>query len=101
MARTMHSMAPRDLGRPAAEAAARRAVVRAVIFDLDGVLVWSVPMHWRAFERTFAAEGRPFPYEEYLRCGIGAARDEVIRQVLGDLPEPKLRLLMAEKERQV
>ncbi|HVR75948.1 MAG TPA: HAD family phosphatase [Planctomycetota bacterium] len=98
---TMHSMAPRDPGPPAAESAARHAAVRAVIFDLDGVLVWSVPMHWRAFERTFAAEGKPFPYEEYLRCGIGAARDEVIRQVLGDLPEPKLLLLMAEKERHV
>jgi HAD superfamily hydrolase (TIGR01509 family) len=73
----------------------------AVIFDLDGVLVWSVPMHWRAFEKTFAAEGKPFSLDDYMRLGIGASRDEVIQRVLGELPAPKLEQLMAEKEQHV
>ena len=78
-----------------------RVATRAVIFDLDNVLVWSVPMHWKAFERTFAAEGKAFPFEEYRRIAVGAAREEVIRHVLGELPEGELQRLMAEKERHV
>jgi beta-phosphoglucomutase len=79
----------------------RRSAARAVIFDLDGVLVWTVPMHWRSYQRTFEAEGRPFPLDEYFRVAIGAPREQVIRAVLGDLPEAKMNHLMAEKERHV
>jgi len=74
---------------------------RAVIFDLDGVLVWSMPMHHTAFQRTFAAEGREFPLDEYRQVALGASREEVIRRVLGDLPHEKMRRLMSEKERHV
>ncbi len=72
---------------------------RAIIFDLDGVLVWSVPLHWRAFQKTFASVGRNFPLEEYMSFAIGASRDQVIRRVLGDLPDSKLQHFMDEKER--
>ena len=58
-------------------------------------------MHWRSYQKTFEAEGRPFPLEEYLRVAIGAPREQVIRAVLGDLPEAKMKHLMAEKERHV
>jgi beta-phosphoglucomutase family hydrolase len=78
-----------------------RAATRAVIFDLDGVLVWSAPMHWQAFRKTFAPSGRDFSYEEYLELGLGASREEVIRRVLGDLAEPDLRRLMDAKEAHV
>lgn len=74
---------------------------RAVIFDLDGVLVWSVPMHWRAFQQTFASVGRSFSFEEYMSFAVGASRDQVIRHVLGDLPDAELRHFMEEKERHV
>jgi len=74
---------------------------RAVLFDLDGVLVWSVPMHWHAFQQTFAAVGRPFELEEYMSFAVGASREQVIRRVLGDLPEAELRHHMEEKERHV
>jgi HAD superfamily hydrolase (TIGR01509 family) len=76
-----------------------RGATRAVIFDLDGVLVWSVPMHWHAFRKTFEAEGRRFPLEEYMKLAVGASREDVLRTVLGDLPEGKLLHLMAEKEK--
>jgi HAD superfamily hydrolase (TIGR01509 family) len=79
----------------------RRSAARAVIFDLDGVLVWTVPMHWRSYQKTFEAEGRPFPIEEYFRVAIGAPREQVIRAVLGELPEARMKHLMAEKERHV
>lgn len=78
-----------------------KSSTRAFIFDLDGVLVSSAELHWYAFRKTFAAEGKSFSREEYLRVGIGVAREQVIRSVLGELPEDKLRMLMAEKERYV
>lgn len=61
-----------------------RTTTRAVIFDLDGVLVWTIPMHWWAFKKTFETRGRDFSYEEYMREALGAPREEVIRRVLGD-----------------
>ncbi|MBI4603219.1 MAG: HAD family phosphatase [Planctomycetes bacterium] len=96
----LRSALPNEARKPA-ESQAPHVLVRAIIFDLDNVLVWSVPMHWKAFQRTFEAEGRSFPFEEYLRVAVGAAREEVIRHVMGEIPEPRLRLLMDEKERHV
>ena len=87
-------MAASDRPRPPA--------VRAVIFDLDGVLVSSAGVHYEAFRRTFADAGRELSFPEYLRIGIGAARDVLIRRVLGDdLPEERLAELMAAKARHV
>lgn len=78
-----------------------RSATLAVIFDLDGVLVSSATLHWQAFRRAFADEGRDFTFDDYLRCGVSAPREEVIRHVFGDLPEARLARLMAEKERHV
>jgi beta-phosphoglucomutase len=72
-----------------------------VIFDLDGILVHSTPMHWEAFRRTFAAVGREFSFADYHRVASGASRDIVIRRVLGDLPAAELEALMQAKERHV
>lgn len=78
-----------------------RTATRAIIFDLDGVLISSVDLHWYAFRKTFEAEGLEFSRDHYLKVGIGASREEVIRRVLGELPEDRLQFLMAEKERYV
>lgn len=75
--------------------------LRAVIFDLDGVLVSSSEAHWQAFRRTFANEGFAFSWEHYNRVARGAARELVLRSVLGDLPAEKLRSLMEAKERHI
>lgn len=79
------------------ESVAKRGI-EAAIFDLDGVLVSSIPLHFEAFRRTFAAEGRKFTFEEYLRVGAGAAREVLIRRILGELDESKLAVLMRAKE---
>lgn len=39
---------------------------RAVIFDMDGVLVLSGPAHWVAWRDTAAAHGRPLTQAEFL-----------------------------------
>ena len=72
---------------------------QAFIFDLDGVLISSVEMHWYGFRQAFAAEGVEFTREHYLKVGVGAARENVIRTVMGDITKSKLDVLMTEKER--
>lgn len=76
--------------------------IRAVIFDLDGVLVWTIPMHWWAFKKTFESRGREFSYEEYMREALGAPREVVIQNVLGaDLSHATLQELIALKGKYV
>jgi HAD superfamily hydrolase (TIGR01509 family) len=45
--------------------------MRAVLFDFDGVLVDSEPLHSRAFRECLAAEGIHLTEEEYNRTCIG------------------------------
>ncbi|MFY9463040.1 MAG: beta-phosphoglucomutase family hydrolase [Candidatus Sungiibacteriota bacterium] len=59
----------------------------AVIFDVDGVLVNTVPLHFRAWQRVFADEGISFGKEEYQLIN-GIPRDEGIRITLGDAATP-------------
>ena len=74
---------------------------RAIIFDMDGVLVDSNRVHWQAYQRTFLPLGREFDWDEYNRIGVGASREIVIRRALGELPDAELTELMATKERHV
>ena len=39
--------------------------LQAVIFDFDGVLADTVPLHYRSFRELFAAEGVEFTFEDY------------------------------------
>ena len=73
----------------------------AFLFDLDGVLISSVDLHYEAFRRTFLPEGVELDFETYCRVGIGASRENVIRAIVPDIDVAKLNHLMAEKERHV
>jgi beta-phosphoglucomutase len=42
-------------------------MLRAIIFDCDGVIVDSEPHHFKAFQRVLSEEGIPFTKEEYFR----------------------------------
>ncbi len=55
--------------------------ISAVIFDVDGVLVDTVPFHLRAWQRAFQEEGIAFGPEEYQKIN-GLPRDEGIRIIL-------------------
>jgi beta-phosphoglucomutase len=74
---------------------------RAAIFDFDGVIADSIPLHFEAYRRLFADEGREFTLEEYRLRVNGKPRDESIRAILGDVEPARLRDLMARKERYV
>ncbi|MGV8074287.1 MAG: HAD family hydrolase [Syntrophobacteraceae bacterium] len=43
----------------------------AVIFDCDGVLVDTEPLHYRAFQEVLSPMGLGFGYEHYLKAYIG------------------------------
>ena len=52
---------------------------RAVIFDFDGVLVDSEPLHYRALRECLAADGITLTPEEYARQYLAYADRECIR----------------------
>ena len=57
---------------------------RAVLFDLDGVVVDSGPAHAAAWTALFAEQGVEFTADDYATRASGRSRDEVIREVLGE-----------------
>jgi beta-phosphoglucomutase len=59
--------------------------IRAVIFDLDGVIVNTVPFHFRAWKRMFEGYGHPFTMEDYLAKVDGRPRLEGAAAILTEL----------------
>jgi beta-phosphoglucomutase len=56
--------------------------VRAVIFDMDGVLVLSGPAHWDAWRDTAAAHGRALTPAEFLQCN-GMTNQDICAKLWG------------------
>lgn len=54
----------------------------AVIFDVDGVLLDSVPLHFAAWKRMFEEEGATFSFEDYLAKVNGIPRTHGIQAIL-------------------
>ncbi len=44
---------------------------KAVIFDFDGVIVDTEPLHYAAFQRILEPEGLHFSWQEYIETYIG------------------------------
>ncbi len=57
----------------------------AIVFDFDGVVTDSEPLHWRAFDRVAKPLGVSFSYEEYLRELVGFDDRDAFRAILGRL----------------
>lgn len=77
-------------------------MLRAALFDFNGVLVNDEPIHLRLFERVAAEEGmKPFSAEEYWRLYVGIDDRAAFRALLaraGETPdEPRLMRLIARK----
>jgi HAD superfamily hydrolase (TIGR01509 family) len=56
--------------------------LRAVVFDFDGVIVDSEPLHFRAFRDCLAPEGIDLDEEEYYRTYLAYSDREAIRIAL-------------------
>ena len=73
--------------------------VRALVFDMDGTMVDSMPAHARSWEVFTRRHGIRMPVEEVLRRTTGRNGVECIRILMGaDVPEDRALELIGEKE---
>ncbi len=76
-------------------------MLKAVIFDFDGVIVDSEPFHFQAFQRVLEPLGLGFSWQEYLTTYIGFddrdAFREVHRQAGQALEGASLQMLIEQK----
>jgi beta-phosphoglucomutase family hydrolase len=72
-------------------------VIKAVLWDMDGVLVDTAPFHYQAWRELFSGLGHPLSEEEF-RSTFGLRNDDILRSVLGGLPAERLRELGRRKE---
>jgi HAD superfamily hydrolase (TIGR01509 family) len=70
-----------------------------IIFDFDGVIIDSHPVHMQAWKTLFGAMGKAVGDEELSFVVEGAKREEILRRFLGDLTAEQIELYGAEKER--
>jgi HAD superfamily hydrolase (TIGR01509 family) len=63
---------------------------KGIIFDMDGVLIDSHPVHRIAWRRFLASVGKTVSDEQLDFILEGRRRDEILRYFLGDLPEGTL-----------
>jgi len=71
--------------------------VRAVLWDLDGVLVDSAPFHFQAWRELLASLGRELSEADFRRT-FGLRNDTILSDLVGDLPAAEVERLAARKE---
>jgi beta-phosphoglucomutase len=76
-------------------------MLSAVIFDFDGIIVDTEPLHYKAFQEILAPLGLGYSWDEYLRCYIGFDDRDAFREAFsrggGQVDEQRLRDLIDEK----
>jgi beta-phosphoglucomutase len=73
-------------------------MLQGFIFDLDGVLVDSHPVHLRAWKALFASLDRYFSESELQFIVEGHKREEILHHFLGQLSEEQIREYGARKD---
>ena len=61
-------------------------MIKAIVFDLDGVIVDSEPLHFRAFLAVAREHGVEFSYAQYLEHYVGYDDRDGFRAMLADRP---------------
>ena len=65
-------------------------MIEGIVFDMDGVLVDSHPVHRVAWSKFLATVGKSVSDEGLSFILAGRRREEILRHFLGDLPEAKI-----------
>lgn len=78
-------------------------MLAAVIFDFDGIIVDTEPLHYKAFQEILVPLGLGYPWDEYLRHYIGFDDRDAFRAAFRaggkELGDRELHLLIEEKGR--
>ncbi|MCL6511409.1 MAG: HAD family phosphatase [Anaerolineae bacterium] len=76
----------------------RGDATRAVLWDMDGVLVDSAEYHYAAWREALAREGYDIGYDEF-RATFGQRNDTILRLIFGeDLPDAEVERIAGLKE---
>jgi beta-phosphoglucomutase len=65
-------------------------MIEGIVFDMDGVLIDSHPVHRVAWSKFLATVGKSVTDEGLNFILAGRRREEILRHFFGDLPEPKI-----------
>jgi len=71
---------------------------KAAIFDLDGVVVDTVPLHFKAWQSMFSEYGKNFTFKDYKEKVDGIPRMDGARAILTDLSKEELEKAAAKKQ---
>jgi beta-phosphoglucomutase len=73
-------------------------VTHALLFDLDGTLVETDPLHHAAFEALLAERGRSLAWEDYIRRVMGEPNATIMARLFPDVPTDQHAALADRKE---
>ncbi|MBN2483605.1 MAG: beta-phosphoglucomutase family hydrolase [Candidatus Omnitrophica bacterium] len=71
--------------------------VKTVIFDLDGVLVDTIPLHFKAWHRLFKEQGKAITFEDYKHKIDGIPTEAGIKAILPGASEEVIGILSSLK----
>jgi beta-phosphoglucomutase len=72
--------------------------IRAVIFDVDGVLLDSVPYHFKAWKKIFSEQEIEFSFQDYLNKVNGLPRITGVTNMIGSKNQAKAESLAHRKQ---
>lgn len=73
-------------------------MLKGAIFDLDGVIVDTVPLHFKSWKRMFEEYGHQFTFEDYKNKVDGIPRVDGARAILTDLSDKELKQACDKKQ---
>jgi beta-phosphoglucomutase len=71
---------------------------RAAIFDLDGVIVDTVPIHFKAWKKMFSEYGIEFTFDDYKKKVDGIPRIDGCKAILTDLSDDEIQVASSRKQ---
>ena len=73
-------------------------MLKAAIFDMDGVIVDTVPIHFKAWKKMFGEHGVEFTFEDYKEKVDGIPRLDGARAILKGLPADEIKKACDDKQ---